>query len=444
MKHILSAAALGCICLAVPAAEPAFYLNFDENTTPVKAAPGTVVNPGTPAKYDQGVRGKALVVGTDEEGKRYGVSCTRTGNFNWEKGSMSFWFKPLNWEGKDSGFFASFFSAGNNKESFLLYKYHEADSVFFMRGANPNWIRCAFGAKHFQKGEWHHIVCTWDKGMQKFFCDGRLFSEVKVSAALPDPGTKEFVIGENAGSILLRGKGRLSLVDEFKLFDEVLSQGEIAELYLAETPGTLPVQKITLGNFRDAFTGIGLSDKVTREIVLDKARYTLGRDAQKLYVTLDCPVLAGEKAEAVFQSAPGGKELLKPMTAKAPGKFALEVPLKEVLSGKAVLFNIRCGKYDLNGFSQLVFDDNAPRINFFEAFDLTKKVYSVRAKKAAGVSLEIEGRTGKQYGVFTRTGSLNTADYFTRHPLKERQCVSFRFIRNGKVIDCLEYGVRTK
>lgn len=433
-------------CLNLSAAEPVFHLNFDKNTTPVKAAAGTVVKSSVPAKYETGIRGQAMLTGTDENGKRYGLVCSGTGNLNWQTGSISFWVNPVNWDGKESGFFASFFNAGNSKSSFLLYKYHEKDMFFFLRGGKKK-TRPVYGVKDWQRGDWHHVVCTWDKDVQRLFCDGRVISEVKIAAAQPDPGRKDFIIGETASSMLLKGKGRLSLIDEFKIFDKVLSLQEVKALYNAENCATLPVQQITLGMYKDAFTATGLSKIENNELSPVKAVYTLGRDKQKFYAVLNVPAPANDNAVLVFKDPAGGKEIIKPMTKNASGKFTAETDLKDLPllnAGKVMLFNIRCGKYDLNGFIKLSFKNNVPKITFNEAFDLQKKVYSVRAKKAAGVSLQIEGNSYFEYVVFQRSGSLNEKNYFTRHPLKKWQVVSFRFVHKGEVLNRLEYSVRIK
>jgi len=151
MKGVLSLFCMFCISLSY-ASEPVFYLDFDRNIRPVRDKAGTEVRFETAPEYRPGIRGQALLVGTDEKGTRYGLRCSRAGNLNWEKGSISFWVRPENWGGRDSGFFATLFNAGSATQAFRIYKYYEGETFFFMRGPHSKWLRSQYGVGEWQQG----------------------------------------------------------------------------------------------------------------------------------------------------------------------------------------------------------------------------------------------------------------------------------------------------
>lgn len=81
-----------------------FYAGFDGSLEPASARGSKTFKTETPVSFQDGIRGKALVIGTDPQGVRHGVAYPHEKNLNWTEGAISFWLKPVNWKGSDTGF----------------------------------------------------------------------------------------------------------------------------------------------------------------------------------------------------------------------------------------------------------------------------------------------------------------------------------------------------
>ena len=255
MKTIISVILLA-FCTVCFGAKPTFYCNFDDTVTPVIAAGKKTSKLEHAPEFRKGLKGKALLIGMDEKKIRHGVSYPHEKNLNWEQGTISFWVKPVNWNGTDTGFFAMFFSAWAGENNFYIYKYLVGEFLYFMRGERGFWLFSMFRQGEWKAGEWHHVVCTWDPVQLSIFIDGELATERRISFPLKNMSPKtDFIIGENKKTMKLKNKGRLSLIDEFKIFDRLLTRQEIRTLYMQDKPaGIIPKGLVTVPYGKNSFT----------------------------------------------------------------------------------------------------------------------------------------------------------------------------------------------
>ena len=74
MKTSLAAVAITIAVLTVKAVDPIFYSSFDDTVTPVFAAGEKTSKLEVPPVFKPGLKGKALLVGLDEQNIRRGVT----------------------------------------------------------------------------------------------------------------------------------------------------------------------------------------------------------------------------------------------------------------------------------------------------------------------------------------------------------------------------------
>jgi len=159
MKRCIFVLAVLLFTCLLSASDPVFYCNFDDTAEPQMAAGDKTPKLEVQPKFEQGIRGRALLVGMDADKTRRGVSYSNEKNLNWTQGAISFWVKPVNWKGSDTGFFAPFFTAGAGKNYFLIYKYPVGETLYFMRGELGFWLFSQYRPGEWKSGEWHHVVC---------------------------------------------------------------------------------------------------------------------------------------------------------------------------------------------------------------------------------------------------------------------------------------------
>ena len=259
MKTSLAAVAITIAVLTVKAVDPIFYSSFDDTVTPVFATGEKTSKLEVPPVFKPGLKGKALLVGLDEQNIRRGVTYSHKKNLNWTQGTISFWVSPVNWKGTDTGFFAPFFSTWAGKNNFYIYKYSVGEFFYFMRGEHGFWLFSLYRLGEWKPGEWHHVACAWDPVQLVIYIDGQLATERRIAFPLKNMAPEQdFIIGENQKTLKSKNTGRMSLIDEFKIFDRILSRDEVIALYRQDKPAgiqpkglvTVPYGKKNLYRFR--------------------------------------------------------------------------------------------------------------------------------------------------------------------------------------------------
>ncbi len=396
------AALLLTFCTVCSGATPIFYCNFDDTVTPVIAAGAKTFKTENTPTFRPGLRGKALLIGMDEKKIRHGVSYSHEKNLDWTSGTISFWVKPLNWNGTDTGFFAPFFSAWAGKNNFYIYKYFTGESLYFMRGELGFWLFAQFRPGEWKAGEWHHVICSWDPVQLSMYIDGQLATERRISFPIKNLTPKtDFVIGENSRTLKLKNKGRLSLIDEFKIYNRILSRQEVLNIYQKDKQNILPKGLVTVPRRKNSFTGSGFTDMATDEYAVCQNSYTLSFDDRCLYVSLKKAVKA---AHVELTSPEGKKHVFKLSSGKAKIVLA-PLNLKPGITGWK--FNLIAGNTDLRGGLRLELDRSMPTISFAPPYDLERNVLDLKVSRTPGFKMIFDRDTTFNYGFSRLNANLN-------------------------------------
>ncbi len=394
----LASMGVSLLCsFALHAAEPIFYAGFDGSLEPVSARGSKTFKTETPVSFQDGIRGKALVIGTDPQGVRHGVAYPHEKNLNWTEGAISFWLKPVNWKGSDTGFFVPVFDAKAGKNYFMIYKYCVGETFYFMRGEHGFWLFTQFKPGEWKPGEWHHVVCNWNPVQLSMYIDGRLVTEQRIHFPLRNLEPKsDFLLGEFKHSFKYQQPGRLSLLDEFKIFDRMLTLDEVKELYRKDNPNP-PLNLITVGYGREAFGSTGFSNRKTGELSVRQSHYTLGYDETALY--------AGVKTHApsvlLQLNSPDGKRYEYPLASSAAGEFKIAVPLRETglkEGANGWTINLVAGDDDLGGGARLILRRDMPPVVIGSIYDLERNRTALQIAAADGLSVTFDTDTTKNYG----------------------------------------------
>ena len=262
------------------ATEPLFYAPFDEGVNAAKSVGSPVPINKTGVLVDGGIYGKALSVGV-EDGKGYWTSYNADGNIRLEQGTISFWLKPVDWDGKDKNF-KVFFTAWGDNAFIAIEKYIDigvAKSAFsgrllFVFGPSKQkdnaWQQTKASSTvigEWQKNEWHHIAGTWDDKSVKLYVDGKLV-DTRPLIAIPATTFKHLDIGGFTPEKWKDNIGR-SLVDEFKIYDSALSAKEIYEDWEKKKP-------VVKSSVKSYFLSVPMVQKASvQDGVIDKGEYSL-------------------------------------------------------------------------------------------------------------------------------------------------------------------------
>ena len=393
-KLILTLGAVSASVSICAAAEPIFYCNFDDTVSPVVARGDKTPQLESPAVFRPGLRGNALLIGLDEQNIRRGVEYPHEKNINWTRGTISFWVKPVNWKGSDTGYFAMFFSTWAGKNNFFIYKYYEGETLYFMRGPHSFWTFSLYRPGEWKTGEWHHVVCAWDTVQQVIYIDGQLAAEHRMIFPLKDfSPKKDFIIGENKRTMKLKDKGRMSLIDEFRIYDRILTRQEVLELYNQDKPAGIPPKGlVTVPYGKKTFTGSGFTDLKTDEYALKQNVYTLSFDDRNLYISLRDAV---PNAKAELTSPSGKKHVFELKNGKAAISLA-RLGLKEGAEGWII--NLISGGSDLRGGLRLKLDREMPALSFQPPYELDKNILNLKVSKAPGFKMVFARDTTYNYG----------------------------------------------
>ena len=186
---------------------------------------------------------------------------------------------------------------------------------------------------------------------------------------------------------------RWSLIDEFKIFDSILTPQEIKSLYLKDKPaGIIPKGLVTVPYGKKSFTASGFTDRATDEYAINQNSYTLSFDDKFLYVSLK---KEAKDAQAELTSPGGKKHIFKLKNGKAAINLQ-SIGLKPGVTGW--IFNLISDNSDLRGGLRLELDRNMPSITIQPPYDLSRNVVDLKVSKAKGFNLIFDRDTSFNYG----------------------------------------------
>ncbi|MCF6175694.1 MAG: LamG domain-containing protein [Victivallaceae bacterium] len=172
------------------------------------------------------------------------------GNFNPKAGTISFWFKALNWKpGGDGATTLSKFKhllsarikTTTGKAVFTFYKYYQGANLSFLisPSLNKKNFICGFDASILKQDQWYKVDCTWGDGKMTVFIDGK-----KVTSTNYGEGYKQVANGKLlSGKILINpilwggkheNEAAKTLIDDVKIYRRALSAAEIKRDYLKD------------------------------------------------------------------------------------------------------------------------------------------------------------------------------------------------------------------
>lgn len=176
--------------------------------------------------YSQGKKGTGLVF--DSEGLSVrGLSILSEGLINGETGTISFWMKPLTPYNDNKKRFFFYASVSDAQAVFIDQK----QSFFFQTKRENQWISPNFNFDWFKKPQWspeswYHMAITWGPDQPTaFYLNGNLMAKQEVNSSI------SFAPGQVAIGCRQNGvEPADALLDEFYIFDTVLTPEDISQL----------------------------------------------------------------------------------------------------------------------------------------------------------------------------------------------------------------------
>ncbi len=243
----------GIAAFALPSGQT-FYVSFDKLITTAEVAAGdprSTFATNLELRSTEGIRGAGLL-------QLKGERCTYTiaGNLDTSQGTYSVWVKPLNWDGH-SGKFRHFLAVnadqkdwngmGPTSYAMLLYLYCVGDEAVLnyirTNADTPTDATSRAGAPVdiLKKGEWTHLVSTWDARQLRVYADGKEVGEGLTSGVLPKVTAGTFTVCpvEYWGGSQWSDPEERTVCDEVRIFDHALTADEVLDLYALDVPGGL-------------------------------------------------------------------------------------------------------------------------------------------------------------------------------------------------------------
>lgn len=302
------------------------YCDFNGSVNATRAIGDKIGECAIPPRFQGGVQGQALLIGGKISGKqtiasglpvveKKGRNCyySPEKNFDVEKGTISFWLKPLDWDGSTSGFNV-FFQTKFGENNFLVYKYFSGERIQFWRGHGKNRTLVKYEIGGWEAGEWHHVAVTWSPTEVKMFVNGKMVCVRRVKFPFIDVTPVE-PLSVGPGNAWEKGYVGESLIDEFRVHGRPLSQREIVELYeryggdVRKDAGLITIGTKTptldgvIKGYEYSFAGTGFSNPSTGLISHRQSRYFLSYDRNSLYVGLTSKLSTPKNAENGADSA---------------------------------------------------------------------------------------------------------------------------------------------
>ena len=313
---------VGCLLsgMVLLSANLTFHASFDNglvaDVANGKREPIQVL--GDVAFQESGVSGKGVRIGpwkdvetpgtTEIHDRNYRYAYNGIKNLSSSKGAMSFWVKPVDWDGKDTQPHRIFVQlSAPNRATFTIYKVLNNSSLFchiVSKGAAAGKPMGRIDG--WKKGEWHHIVVCWSRGTLNTFVDGMLGGTMSYNDFDCD------LSRISLGYLGWQFETGASMMDEFRVYDAPLSMNEIEELYNATSAGGKREMRINVGKAKAApivdgvigkdeysfgATGFLQYNKQSLNPQDKQVEYYLSHDGEKLYIGMRSPAPANPKVQ---------------------------------------------------------------------------------------------------------------------------------------------------
>ncbi|MBQ6472701.1 MAG: hypothetical protein IJJ33_12010, partial [Victivallales bacterium] len=160
-KRILGAALASFIAVC-PGAENTLKASFEKGGAALDAKTGQVEGrTDSPPAFAEGIVGQAIRL------EKSSLSYPSFGNIDINKGTLSFWIRPVDWGDALTKFIPLVALDGGRGDSWQLLLYYVHDNGgklldFRMRVPGNREIIAQFPAASFRQGEWNHIALSWN------------------------------------------------------------------------------------------------------------------------------------------------------------------------------------------------------------------------------------------------------------------------------------------
>jgi Concanavalin A-like lectin/glucanases superfamily/Carbohydrate family 9 binding domain-like/Glycoside hydrolase 123, N-terminal domain len=238
---------LACIFVMAAADKKAkliFHTSFDRFTADADVAGGdkkSSLKANLELRATKGIRKSGLLM---EKGERCRYKIAK--NFNMKSATISMWVTPLNWGWQDKRY-QYFFQASDRTVPFRIQLYVPGSYT----GGGGIGLYCQFGKRKtsgfksfsvlaplkWKPGEWHKIDASWDSTTMRVYIDG----QQKAKKPLPNvefPAMDKTYFHINpiwtGPKKITHDPGDRTIMDEFKVYDGVLSSEQIMQNYAAD------------------------------------------------------------------------------------------------------------------------------------------------------------------------------------------------------------------
>jgi hypothetical protein len=217
--------------------QPTVSFTFDQDDARLQAERGKAV------LMPEGVRGKALQVGDPENRLYWQIPAAGT---DWTCGTVSFWFKPLDWQDPER-YHHWLHTVGPNNSPMLnlvVLNYVERNICFQLKdlGSGPG-IHCWYHSNLWENGRWYFVTATWDRQTQAVYLNGELDErgggKQDITQVLRVPSdlwaNHRMYIGTDAGWKAWPTEEK-SLMDELEFRPVALTAEQVRQLYYEQKP----------------------------------------------------------------------------------------------------------------------------------------------------------------------------------------------------------------
>ncbi len=221
-----------------------FHASFDRFTADADVGGGdkkSSLKANLELRATKGIRKSGLLM---EKGERCRYKIA--GNMNMKAATISMWVTPLNWGWQDKRF-QYFFSAASRNPLFRIQLYVPGTYT----GGGGVGLYCQFGERKtsgfksfsvltplkWKPGEWHKIDACWDSTTMRVYVDGQLKGKKTLpNVEFPELEKDYFYIDPiwTGPKKITHNPDDRSIMDEFKIYDGVLSSEQIMQNYAAD------------------------------------------------------------------------------------------------------------------------------------------------------------------------------------------------------------------
>jgi hypothetical protein len=299
-----------------------FHLSFDSRDVAADYARGnprsTTFTESLELRGVEGISGPGFQIAAGER-----LDYEREGNFALDRGSICMWIKPVNWQGRNDRF-EVFFHARSSAYVMHLYKYATPNHLFAYINVGGETVVARTAADDWKPGEWHHIAATWQPDELRLYLDG----EMMHAKTIEEPLDLAAAEAEGEGGFMAVTPPKLwekgfdvndrTVVDEVKIWDRVLDDGEIRREYLTHAPEDADAEPLDVQWEIAPAAG---------EVLLEVDAFRLlGDGGEELAILAGLADAAGEVvAEQTAPTEDGAASFALAFGELAPGEYTLRV-----------------------------------------------------------------------------------------------------------------------